>query len=222
MAIVKASGITKFYRLGDRKIPALEGVSVSVNSGEAVAIMGPSGSGKSTLLQVLGTLDQFDDGKLEIAEQDVSSIGDRELSVFRRRSLGFVFQAYNLMPMLTAIENVAWPLLIDGRNRAESMERARELLAEVGMEDRAHHYPNQLSGGEAQRITIARALVNRPSLLLADEPTGALDSKTGKEILDLLLEQTKKRGNAMIMVTHDPAAAGRCDRTIRVQDGKVL
>jgi ABC-type lipoprotein export system ATPase subunit len=214
-----AHQLKKSYRAGDRGIEILKGVSFSIEAEESVAIMGPSGSGKSTLLQVLGTMYRPDSGQLMIGERDVLAIDDDEISRFRRRELGFVFQKFNLLRALTAKENAAWPLLIDGRGKKESYSRALALLDKVGLASRADHYPSQLSGGEQQRVAIARALIASPKIVFADEPTGALDSVTGVVVLKLLKETVRSEKGSLIIVTHDASAAASCDRTIHIKDG---
>jgi putative ABC transport system ATP-binding protein len=218
--ILKASRISKQYSSGGVSLAVLKGVDFSLREGESVAVMGPSGSGKSTLLQILGFMFLPDSGELEFRGRDMLRLGDTELSQFRRRELGFVFQKFNLLGTLSARENVAWPLLIDGKNRAESLAKADALLARVGLKDRGHHSPSQLSGGEQQRVAIARALVANPPIVFADEPTGALDSANGVQVLELLRSVVKEQGSSMVMVTHDPNAAAYCDRLFRLKDGK--
>lgn len=209
----------KSYSVGGRSIPVLRGIDFELHERECVAVMGPSGSGKSTLLQILGAMTKPDDGELLIADRDVSRLSDGELSRFRRRELGFIFQKFNLLGTLTAKENTAWPLLLDGRDRKDSFARAERLLEQVGLLDRADHSPAQLSGGEQQRVAIARALVAKPKIVFADEPTGALDSKNGDAVLTLLRDSVLSEGGSLIMVTHDPAAAATCDRVVRLKDG---
>ena len=217
--ILKAEGLTKSYPVGDRQLPILRGVDFSLAEGESVAIMGPSGSGKSTLLQVLGLMFPPDAGRLEFLGRRVEKLGDEEISRIRRRELGFVFQKFNLLTTLRARENVAWPLLLDGRDRAESLRRADELLAKVGLGERGDHFPTQLSGGEQQRVAIARALSAKPPLVFADEPTGALDSENGVAILKLLRAVVEEEKASLVMVTHDPEAAKYCGRLFRLKDG---
>ena len=219
--LLQAIDLRKCHRRGARTVRALDGVSFDLAAGERVAIMGPSGSGKSTLLHILGALDRPDSGTLSLAGQSIESMTDGELSRFRRRKLGFVFQSFNLIPTLTALENAAWPLLLDGRDRSSSLARAAELLERVGLGGRQDHFPSQLSGGEMQRVAIARALSAKPQLLLADEPTGNLDSASGKQILKLLTEAVVADGGSLIMVTHDTGAAAYCDRTVTLCDGRV-
>lgn len=218
MAIIEATGIKKHFDHG--AIKALDGVDVTIEPGEFVAIIGPSGSGKSTLLHMLGALDTPDEGSIVIDGCDLAA--EHDLAAFRRRSVGFVFQLHNLIPTLTSIENVQVPLIEDGLRPAERRKRAAELLERVGLGGRSGSMPTTLSGGERQRVAIARALVNRPRILIADEPTGAVDSENSKRIMELLKEISRETGMTLIVVTHDPLVAAQADRTIRVLDGKVV
>ena len=220
-AIVQTRDVTKRYRRGDEELSALRGVSISIARGELVAIVGPSGSGKSTLLHLLGGLDQPTSGSIILGGQPIESYSDGELSAFRRRKLGFIFQFFHLLPTLSAEENVMLPLLLDGVPASKIAPTARDLLARMGLEKRAQHRPDQLSGGEMQRVAIARAIVAAPLLVLADEPTGNLDSTTGKGVLELLRALVKERNQALVMVTHDPQAAAYGDRVITLRDGRV-
>jgi putative ABC transport system ATP-binding protein len=215
-AAIEATSIVKTYHQGEDEIHALRGVDLSVAPGEFLAITGASGSGKSTLLHVLGGLDRPDDGEVWIEGQAISSLSEEELAVVRRRRLGFVLQFFNLLPTLTAEENAAFPLLLDGT--ADALDRARASLATVGLDGRASHRPSQLSGGEQQRVALARALVTRPAVVLADEPTGNLDSATGAEILKLL-RATADEGQTIVMVTHDQKTAEYADRIVGLADG---
>ena len=215
---VEASGLVKSYRQGGDEIVALRGVDVAVSPGEFLAVTGPSGSGKSTLLHVLGGLDRPDSGDVRIEGAALSALSEEELALLRRRRLGFVLQFFNLLPTLTAAENAAFPLLLDGADRA--LERGAEALEAVGLERRAGHRPAQLSGGEQQRVALARALVTRPAVVMADEPTGNLDSHTGREILDLL-RRTADDGQTIVMVTHDERAGSIADRVVRLVDGEL-
>ena len=215
-AIVAVRDVARAYRQGDDVVHALRGVSLSVAPGEFLAITGPSGSGKSTLLHVLGGLDRPDSGEVLLENRPISGLSDEETALVRRRRIGFVLQFFNLMPTLTAEENAAFPLLLDGI--ADAIERARVKLAAVGLGDRARHRPSQLSGGEQQRVALARALVTEPAVVLADEPTGNLDSLTGEDILKLL-RVTADAGQTIIMVTHDARAAAFADRIVRLVDG---
>ncbi|MGI5862141.1 MAG: ABC transporter ATP-binding protein [Myxococcales bacterium] len=221
MALLEATDLKKTYRRGEQTVEALRGVSLRVNRGELVSIMGPSGSGKSTLLHLIGGLDRPTAGSVLLDGQALESYSDGALSRFRRTRLGFVFQFFNLLPNLTALENVALPLLLDGASIGKVAPKARELLAQVGLEQRVDHRPAQLSGGEMQRVAIARALIGDPLLVLADEPTGNLDSKAGAAVLELLQKTVRERGQTLIMVTHDPKAAAYGTQQIRVQDGLI-
>ena len=226
--LLEVRGLTRRYaRSGDGVsenslvVDALRDASFSVGRGEFVSIMGPSGSGKSTLLHLIGGLDRPTQGSIEIDGEPIQSFTDNELSAFRRRRLGFIFQFFNLLPTLTALENVALPLLLDGKSLASVSGKASELLELMGLSARMHHRPDQLSGGEMQRVAICRALVTDPLLILADEPTGNLDTKTGTIVLELLSKIAKERGNSIIMVTHDPRAASFGTRLIRLRDGLI-
>ena len=219
--MIEGVNLRKTYLQGSRSVVALDGVSLQLAAGERVAIMGRSGSGKSTLLQLLGALDRPDSGTIRIAGSEIGSLSDRDLSRFRRRRLGFIFQSFNLLPTLTALENAAWPLLLDGRDRKSSFATAKALLEQMGLGHRGGHYPAELSGGEMQRIAIARALSAAPALILADEPTGNLDSASGETILGILTRSVASTGGALLMVTHDPKAAAHCDRVIQLKDGKI-
>lgn len=220
MIVVK--DVTKVYRRAKNVVHALSGVSLEVPTGQFVSVMGSSGSGKSTLLNLLGALDVPSGGVISIAGQEISRLPDDQLSGFRRERLGFVFQFFNLLPTLTAVENVVLPALLSGRAREEVEPKAQALLEQFGLKGRAHHAPDELSGGEMQRVAVARALVGEPALLLADEPTGNLDSKTGAEVLRLIREATRERHLTVVMVTHDPKAAEVGDRLVRLADGLVV
>ena len=219
--LLEAEDLAKSYTRGTETVEALAGVSMSVDRGELVVIMGPSGSGKSSLLHLVGGLDRPTRGTVKLDGRAIESLGDRELSQLRRRKLGFVFQFFNLLPTLTAEENVSLPRLLDGAPYQKTAERARELLSWVGLERRATHRPGQLSGGEMQRVAIARALVAEPLLLLADEPTGNLDSSTGKSVLELFARLVEERKQSLVMVTHDARAAAYAHRVIALRDGRV-
>ncbi|HEX2258148.1 MAG TPA: ABC transporter ATP-binding protein [Actinomycetota bacterium] len=221
MALVRVCNLCKEYRLGTVEVVALDGVCLEVEAGSFVSVMGPSGSGKSTLLHLIGGLDTPTGGLVEIDGNDLSTLDDEELTLFRRRNLGFVFQFFNLLPTMSAWENVALPRLLDGVKLGEVKPRALELLEMVGLANRADHKPSQLSGGEMQRVAVARALVADPVLVLADEPTGNLDSRSGAAVLELLRETVTNDGRTVIVVTHDSKAASVADRIIRLQDGKV-
>jgi putative ABC transport system ATP-binding protein len=220
--MIEVIGATKVYRRGRTEVRALAGVSLTVPRGQFLSVMGPSGSGKSTLLNLLGALDVPTAGSIRIDEQELARMDDASLSAFRRERLGFVFQFFNLMPTLTAVENVMLPGLLAGRPRPELLSRAEALLETVGLGGRSQHRPDELSGGEMQRVAVARALLTEPALLLADEPTGNLDSRTGSEVLHLLREATRQRQLTVIMVTHDPRAAEVGDRIVRLADGVVV
>src|SRR5574341_179780 len=222
MAILQARSVRKQYKLGQVTVDALAGVDFVVNQGEFVAIMGPSGSGKSTLLQLLGGLDQPTDGEITLSDKKLALLNDDEITMVRRRNVGFIFQFYNLVPTLTAEENVALPLIIDGKPVEDHRARIDQLLNLVGIADRRHHKPDQLSGGEQQRVAIARAFVINPSIVFADEPTGNLDSKTGQEILNLLRRSCDELGQTIIMVTHDAKAASFADRVVFLKDGRIV
>ena len=218
--MIDLKNIQKYYRTGDQSVHVLKGVDLHIAEGELVSIMGSSGSGKSTLLNILGILDGFDSGAYLLAGQPVNKMGETEAAQLRNRMLGFVFQSFNLLPFKNAAENVALPLYYQGVGRKERNRRAEEILDLVGLADRKTFMPNQLSGGQKQRVAIARALVCRPKVILADEPTGALDSRTTQEIMELLKE-IHRRGNTLIIVTHEQDIADQCERQIFLKDGVV-
>jgi len=219
--VIEAKGLTKIYRMGEEQVHALRGVSFSVEKQEFIAIMGPSGSGKSTLLHIIGCLDRPTSGQLLIDNQDVQRATDNQLAEIRNRKVGFVFQTFNLLPKATALENVELPMIYAGVRRKERRERAAAVLERVGLADRMNHRPNEMSGGQRQRVAIARAIVNEPAFILADEPTGALDTKTGTQILDLF-EELNAEGNTIILITHDPNIAARAKRVIHLLDGLMV
>jgi putative ABC transport system ATP-binding protein len=220
--MLKVKNLSRTFQSGDTNVSAVNGISFEVPDGMFVSIIGKSGSGKTTLLSLLGTLEKPSDGHIEIDSKDVSSLSDHALVDYRRKKIGFVFQAYNLIPNLTALENVMLPLSFEGVHGAERKERAKELLEQVGLtEDQMHRKPGRLSGGQQQRVAIARALANRPSLILADEPTGNLDSETGKMIFDLLHDLAKTKHTTIVVVTHDLTIAGKTDKSFRLSDGKL-
>lgn len=219
--VVETIGLKKEYHLGDVIVPALQGIDLQIKKREFLVIMGPSGSGKSTLLNMIGGLDNPTSGQVFINGQDISKMSDSSLTELRAREIGFIFQFYNLVPVLTALENVELPMMVTGINEKEGKKRAIELLEMVGLGDRLHHRPDELSGGQRQRVSIARALANNPSIVLADEPTGDVDTKTGDEILDIMHHLNKNMGVTMIVITHDPAVSEHCDRLIRIIDGQI-
>jgi putative ABC transport system ATP-binding protein len=220
-ALVRAEGVRRDYRLGDDVVHAVRGIDLSIDAGDWVAIVGPSACGKSTLLNLLGAIDTPSAGRVLVKERDVSSLGDREATRFRLLEVGFVFQRFYLVPALTALENIELPLGEAGAGKSERRRRARELLAYVALAERARHRPAQLSGGEQQRVAIARALANRPSLLLADEPTGELDARTGAEII-ALLSRLNRDGTTLVVVTHDEDLAGAARRVVHMRDGVII
>jgi len=222
LAVLKAQDLGKDYQLGGHHVRALAGVEFGVAEGEFVAVMGPSGSGKSTLLHLLGGLDRPSSGEITLAGQQLALLSDYQATLVRRRNVGFVFQFFNLLPTLSAEENVLLPLIIDGQNPQAHREHLESVLQRVGLADRRHHRPDQLSGGEQQRVALARALITKPALLLADEPTGNLDTKTGSAMMELLRESAKELGQAIVMVTHDPRAAAYADRVVFLRDGRIV
>lgn len=219
--MVVIEDVYKSYRRGAQEVPVLRGISLSIAEGSFVALMGPSGSGKTTLLNLIAGIDKPDSGRLTIAHTDITRLDETEMARWRADHIGFIFQFYNLMPVLTAVENVELPLLLHGLNRRERREHALLALELVGLSDRVHHYPRELSGGQQQRVAIARALVGDPLLIMADEPTGDLDKQSATDVLDLIEELNRSSGKTVIMVTHDPKAAERA-RTIHHLDKGVL
>ena len=220
--VLQTTGLRKQYQMGEVAVDALRGVDFVVRQGEFVAIMGPSGAGKSTLLHLMGGLDTPSDGDVVLGGKRLAHLSDDEITIVRRRQVGFIFQFFNLLPTLTAAENVALPLLIDGKRIEEYAARVDELLDLVGLGERRDHRPDQLSGGEQQRVAIARAFVNDPKIVLADEPTGNLDSKSGMVVLELLRQACKDLSATVVMVTHDPRAASYADRVVFLRDGRVV
>ncbi len=218
--LIDITGIQKTYKLGAEIVSALKSVDITINKGEYVALMGPSGSGKSTLMNILGCLDSFTKGQYILNNIDVSRMSENQLAEIRNKEIGFVFQTFNLLPRMDALENVALPLVYAGYNKKDSLSRAEEVLVQVGLQDRMKHRPNELSGGQRQRVAIARALVNNPSILLADEPTGNLDTKTSVEIMTLFKEIHSK-GNTIILVTHEEDIALNAKRIVRLRDGLI-
>jgi putative ABC transport system ATP-binding protein len=218
--VIRLTDIKKSYFMGKQELPVLKGIDLLINTNEYVALMGPSGSGKSTLMNIIGCLDRPTSGTYVLNGKNVSHMESDELAGIRNVEIGFVFQQFNLLPRLTAWENVALPLIYAGVGKKEREERAREILAKVGLGDRAHHKPNEISGGQSQRVAIARALVNNPSIILADEPTGNLDSKTSVEIMDLF-SNIHQQGNTVVLVTHEEDIAKFTKRIVRVRDGVV-
>ena len=220
--MIHVENLTKTFQLGDTEVHALDGTTFTIDAGEMVAIMGPSGSGKSTLMSILGCLDVPSTGSYSLDGVAVENMDDSQLAEIRSQKIGFVFQQFNLLARTSALENVMLPLTYAGVHGKEKQERALKVLERVGLSDRVHHAPNELSGGQQQRVAIARALVNEPAILLADEPTGMLDSKTGVEILDLFQNLHNENGQTVLLVTHDPFVARHTDRIIKLSDGKIL
>ena len=219
--MLKLSGICKSFDTGASRLQVLRGVDLEINQGEMIAIMGKSGSGKSTFMNILGLLDQADSGDYDLAQRSINNYSDNELSIARNEMIGFVFQSFYLLPRLNAAENVALPLLYRHLSEKEQRQRSMAMLDKVDMQDRADHRPNELSGGQCQRVAIARALVGKPKLILADEPTGALDPRVGKEIMDLFVHLNQVEGITIVIITHDSGVAARCQRTLVMQDGQL-
>ena len=218
--LIDVKNLKKIYKLGDIEVPALRGIDLQIDDNEYVSIMGPSGSGKSTLMNIIGCLDVPTDGRYVLNGNDVSKMADDELAEIRNRQIGFVFQTFNLLPRADALHNVELPLIYSGISRATRRKMAEEALDRVGLGDRVHHKPNELSGGQRQRVAIARALINKPAIILADEPTGNLDSNTGEEIMEIF-EQLHKAGNTIILITHEEYIANHSQRAIRLWDGYI-
>ena len=219
MEILRVENLTKIYGKGENEVRALDDVSFSVNKGEFIAVIGPSGSGKSTLLHILGSVDRPTSGRVLMDGRDVYAQNEEQLAIFRRRQVGLIYQFYNLIPVLNVTENITLPVLMDGQ-RVNS-DRLKELITTLGLTGRENHLPNQLSGGQQQRVSIGRALMNAPAVVLADEPTGNLDSKNSKEIVDLLKISNEKYGQTLIVITHDESIALQADRIISIDDGKI-
>jgi len=220
VGLIRLQNISRRYQMGTETIHALRDVSLEIQRGEYVAIMGPSGSGKSTLMNLIGCLDTPTTGEFELNGNKVSEMGDNELAEIRNREIGFVFQSFNLLPRSNALHNVELPLIYSGMSAEERRKVALDTLNSVGLADRVHHKPNEMSGGQRQRVAVARALVNKPSIILADEPTGNLDSKTGVEIMDLF-EELSRKGNTIIVVTHEEDVAKHARRILRIRDGQI-
>jgi ABC-type lipoprotein export system ATPase subunit len=219
--MIEATGVQKVYAAGGLRVRALRGVDLGVERGEMVAIMGPSGSGKTTLLNVLSGLDDLADGEVHVDGESIKGMSDRRRTRFRAERMGFIFQSYNLIPVLSAIENIELPLLVAGKKPKKAREWAQDAIEMVGLADQAKKRPNEMSGGQQQRITVARSLVNNPAIVWADEPTGALDSETSRGIMDLLVSMNERQKQTFVLVTHDAAVAARADRTIRMRDGRI-
>jgi len=217
--ILRLENVEKIYKLGDVDLKVLNSINLNIRKGEKIAIMGPSGSGKSTILHIAGCLDRPTNGKVFVEKKDVSKLGDSELARIRRDKVGFVFQFFYLVPSLTALGNVMLPMIFSGK---QNKEKAEKLLDGVGLPERKEHLPSQLSGGERQRVAMARAMANEPDIIMADEPTGNLDSKSGKEVMDYLLKLNEKNGVTLIIVTHDKNIASNADRIIYLKDGKII
>src|SRR5215218_6338835 len=220
-AMVEASGVEKAYAAGGARVHALRGVDLSIPRGEIVAVMGPSGCGKTTLLNCLSGLDEFDRGEVWIGGESISGMSDRKRTRFRAERMGFIFQTYNLIPVLSGAENVELPLLVAGSRPKDARKKALSVLEMVGLADQAHKRPNEMSGGQQQRVTVARSLANDPAIVWADEPTGALDSETSAEIVDLLVKLNREQGQTFVLVTHDASVAARAHRTVRMRDGRI-
>ena len=220
MEILKVEHLSKIYGQGENEVRALDDVSFSVEKGQFVAIIGPSGSGKSTLLHILGGVDRPTSGKVWLEGQDVFAQNEEQLAIFRRRQVGLIYQFYNLIPVLDVTENITLPVLLDGRK--VNRERLQKLLETLNLADRAHHLPNQLSGGQQQRVSIGRALMNAPAVVLADEPTGNLDSKNSQEIVELLKKSNREYGQTLIVITHDESIALQADRILAIEDGHII
>jgi putative ABC transport system ATP-binding protein len=220
-AMVEACNVDKTYAANGVRVHALRGVGLRIGRGEMVAVMGPSGSGKTTLLNCLSGLDEFDGGEVFVGGESISGMSDRKRTRFRAQKMGFIFQTYNLIPVLSAVENVELPLLVAGAKPREARRRAMSMLETAGVPEQAHKRPNEMSGGQQQRVTVARALVNTPAIVWADEPTGALDSETSAEIVDLLVRLNKEQGQTFVLVTHDASVARRAHRIVRMRDGRI-
>ena len=218
--IIELKNLSKHYEMGENIVRALDGIDVKIKKGDFIAIVGPSGSGKSTMMNMIGALDLATEGEIFLDDEDIENLEESELAQIRGRKIGFVFQTFNLIPTLTALENVMLPMTFQGLGGEEKLERAEEILKKVGLEHRKNHFPNELSGGEGQRVAIARALANNPEVILADEPTGNLDSKTGKEIMKIFTDLNKK-GKTIILVTHDLDLTKYATKVLKLRDGKI-
>jgi putative ABC transport system ATP-binding protein len=221
MGMIELKDVRKVYYRGDQELPVLKGVSLTVNEGDFVAIIGPSGSGKSTLMNTIGLLDVPSSGTYVLDGVETEGMSDNQMAQLRNLKIGFIFQQFNLLPRLTAIENVELPMIYAGFSKSERRERAQRMLEQLGMGERGHHKPSELSGGQQQRVAIARALAMSPALLLADEPTGALDSKTGSEVLELMM-QLNEKGNTIVLITHDNHIAAHARRIVSIRDGEIV
>lgn len=220
--VVRTANLRKEYRLGKVVVPALRGVNIELRRGEFVAVLGPSGSGKTTLLNLIGALDKPTNGRVYINGEDLTAMSEKELTKLRRNKIGFIFQFYNLIPVLTAFENIELPMIIAGVPTEEAIQRTQQLLQSVGLLNRARHRPDELSGGEQQRVAIARAVANQPAVVLADEPTGDLDTATGNEVMKILWEMSKQEKTTVIVATHDPAIVKIADKVLEMRDGRIL
>lgn len=220
--IIVADNVVKTYDTGTTRVEALKGITFSVERGEMVAVMGPSGCGKTTLLNTLSGLDSVDSGQIWLEGQDLAAMGDKKRTDYRARRMGFIFQVFNLLPVLSSVENVELPLLVSGARPSEARNKAMDALGRVGLTDWGHHRPAELSGGQRQRVTIARSLVNDPAIVWADEPTGSLDSKSAQDIMDLLETLNQEAGLTIVLVTHDPTIGSQADRIVRMQDGEII
>jgi putative ABC transport system ATP-binding protein len=221
-AIIELTGVVKTYASGSAQVTALRGVSLSVARGEMIAIMGASGCGKTTLLNCMSGLDEIDAGTVRVDGTDLATLSDRQKTTYRARNMGFIFQTYNLLPVLSAVENVELPLVVSGVSAGKARERALTALERVGLVDKSHNRPSELSGGQRQRVTIARSLVNDPAIVWADEPTGALDSRTANDIMTLMEELNAEHGQTFVVVTHDAGIGKRCHRLVRMSDGEIV
>jgi putative ABC transport system ATP-binding protein len=221
MPFITITGLKRHFTMGDTVVRALDGLDLTIDEGELLCLMGPSGSGKSTLLNLMGGLDTPDEGSIVVNGQEIATLDENELAVYRQKQVGFVFQTFNLIPTMTALQNVEYPMIFAGVPREERRERAIRLLTELGLGDRMTHKPTELSGGQQQRVAVARGLINHPAILLGDEPTGNLDSKMGEEILEML-SRLNKNGQTLVLVTHDPRVSGYATRTIHMLDGRIV